>query len=146
MRRTLLCLLFVQLFTLPASMSLPTTARSDDSQEDPRLDYMLQCLGCHGTKGDARPDAGIPTMVDLVPRFLGTAEGREFLLRVPGVSQAPLSDAAVANLMNWLLTTYRSTDTPMPFAPYDAGEVARARRLEPLDVAATRARLLAGGD
>ncbi|MDP6977921.1 MAG: hypothetical protein QF570_04865 [Myxococcota bacterium] len=120
-----------------------TVAYGDDSQGDPRLDYMLQCQGCHGADGGERPSAGVPTLVDLVPRFLGSDEGREFVLRVPGVSQAPLSNEALASLMNWLLETYRSSEAAPQFTRYRASEVARARELGPFDVTATRARLLA---
>ncbi len=135
-RPALLCLLVNLVFVVSAS--------GDDSQGNPRLDYMLQCQGCHGADGGPRLDADIPTLIDLVPRFLTSEEGREFLLRVPGVSQAPLSNEAVARLMNWLLENYRSSDEAPHFTPYLASEVERARKSAPLDVAATRARLLAG--
>lgn len=115
---------------------------ADDSQGDPQLDYMLQCQGCHLASGEAVPSADVPSLIDLAPRFLGSAEGRAYLLRVPGVAQAPLSDAAVARLMNWVLTRFRSSDRAAGFEPFSEREVARARARGPMDVVATRARLL----
>ncbi len=132
----------------PASIALLVAAfatgiaAADQSQGDPRIDYMLQCQGCHGADGRPQPSADVPGLIDLVPLFLGTAEGRDYLVRVPGVSQAPLGDAAIARLMNWVLTNMRSTKEPVAFEPYTAEEVARSRARGPLDVAATRARLL----
>jgi len=124
------------------SGALASPAPADQSQGDPRLDYMLQCQGCHGAEGHAQPEADIPSLIDLAPRFLPSDEGRDYLLRVPGVMQAPLSDKALARLMNWVLGRFTRREPPTGFAPYTAAEVSRARERGPIDVAKTRARLL----
>ncbi len=126
------------------AVMLPLLASANDmSQGDPQLDYMLQCQGCHLADGRAIPEAGIPTMNDLADRFFGAPGGRDFLVQVPGSSQAPLSDRALASLMNWMLERFQTRTPRQPIRPYTEEEVARARARTPIDVTATRARLLA---
>jgi hypothetical protein len=50
--------------------------------------------------------------------------GRDYLLRVPGVAQAPLSDERLAHLLNWILGEFG--DAP-PTPRFSAAEVAKAR-------------------
>lgn len=120
-------------------VTLPVHAQS---QGDPRLDYMLQCQGCHREDGTGRPDVGVPTIVGLAERFLAKPGGRAYLVQVPGVSQAPLDDHALAQLLNWLLTRYAGHEPPSSFERYTEREVAMHRRNTPIDVVAARARLL----
>ena len=114
------------------------------SQGDPALDYILQCQGCHLSDGTGSDSAGVPRMAGFVGRFLGVEGGRAYLVQVPGVAQAPLSDAALARLLNWMLLRFSAEELPKPFLPYSASEVERHRRQPALDVAATRRALLAG--
>ena len=113
------------------------------SQGDPQLDYMLQCQGCHLEDGTGKPDVGVPTMVGLAERFLAVPGGRAYLVQVPGVNQAPLDDRAIAELMNWLLVRYRGSGPEHLAQPYTEDEVATLRSKTPIDVAATRAGLVA---
>jgi mono/diheme cytochrome c family protein len=93
---------------------------------EPRVDYMLQCQGCHGAEGHGAPGT-VPSLAG-VGRFLAVPGGREYLVRVPGSSQSALDDADLAAVLNWMI---RSFD-PRDFVPYTAEEVARVRR-PPLD-------------
>jgi hypothetical protein len=68
--------------------------------------------------------------------------GRAYLVQVPGVAQAPLDDRAIASLMNWILERYRSDPDQPAFTRYSEKEVAGYRAKGPIDVAATRARLV----
>jgi cytochrome c553 len=112
------------------------------SQGDPQLDYMLQCQGCHGADGNGTPAVGVPTLIGLADRFLELPEGRAYLVGVPGVTQAPLDNRAIANLMNWILRRYAADPAEVAFKPYSEEEVAAHRAKVPIDVVATRARLL----
>ena len=120
--------------------------RSDTAPERgqgaPQLDYMLQCQGCHLADGSGTEQAGIPTIIGLASRFLDFPEGRAYLVQVPGVSQAPLDDRAIAELMNWILERYPSDGDTRAFEPYTEKEVASYRAKGPIDVVATRARLV----
>jgi hypothetical protein len=92
---------------------------ADDAQ--PRFDYLLNCAGCH--RMDASGSASIPPLTRIAP-FLATPRGRAYLVRVPGVAQAPLSDQRLAALLNWALDEFGGANG---FAPYTAAEVASLR-------------------
>lgn len=92
-----------------------------------RVDYMLKCQGCH------RPDGGgdsvsNPPMNGKVARFLLVPGGREFLVRVPGVSTVDLDDARLAQVLNWTLYRFDRSNLPIGFRPYDASELAKLRK------------------
>jgi hypothetical protein len=106
-----------------------------------RTDYMLNCQGCHLPDGRGYPGK-VPDMRGIVGRFTSVPGGREFLVRVPGAANAPLSDARLARLMNWLLREYAATELPRDFVPFDAAEVGRLRRQPLTDVQGERLRLL----
>jgi hypothetical protein len=61
---------------------------------------------------------------------------------VPGVAQAQLDDATLAALLNWIFRHFDPDHVPASFAPYDAAEVARLRRVPLTDVDGVRARLV----
>lgn len=105
------------------------------------LDYVINCQGCHLADGRATGDT-VPALSGSVARFLRVDGGREFLVQVPGVAQAPLDDAATAGVLNWLLRRFDPQHLPVEFVPYSAGEVGRLRRSPLTDVERTRRRLL----
>lgn len=102
--------------------------------------YVLNCSGCHGLDGAGAID--VPDMRRL-GRFLQLDGGREFIVKVPGVMNAGMSDAQIAEVTNWLLATFALDSLPPGHRPYEAGEIAQARRTPLLDVAAARAALIA---
>jgi hypothetical protein len=108
----------------------------------PALDYALNCQGCHRADGTGTPGS-VPALAGSVGRFLRVAGGREYLARVPGVAQAPLDDAAVARLLNWMLERFDKDDLPHDFVPYAADEVGRLRTSPLTDVERVRRELLA---
>jgi hypothetical protein len=112
---------------------------------DPALDYMLNCQGCHRADGAATPGS-VPALAGSVARFLGVPGGREFLVQVPGVSQAALDDVALAALMNWLVERFDGAHVPPGFRPYTAAEIGALRRTPLTDVDGVRARLVAAMD
>lgn len=107
---------------------------------------MLHCQGCHLSDGRGFPGR-VPGLRDLT-RFARTAEGRAYLVRVPGVAQADLDDARVAALLDWVLANLGDdTADPPDVARFSAEEVARARGVPVADLAALRRAVLeaAGG-
>lgn len=103
--------------------------------ESPRVNYMLQCQGCHGSDGRGAP--GTVPSFEGVGRFLAAPGGREYLVRVPGSSQSALDDAELAEVLNWMIREF----DPRDFAPYTADEVSRVRRPPLDDVEAVRREL-----
>ena len=108
---------------------------------DPRVDYMLNCRGCHGPDGAGAPGAA-PSFRGQLAKFLWVPGGREYLVQVPGVAQAPLDDASLARVLNWMLERFDPTHVPAGFVPYAADEVGRLRAHPLTDVEGVRRRLL----
>jgi hypothetical protein len=86
-------------------------------------------------------------MAGFVARFLQVPGGREYLARVPGVATAALSDADLAEVLNWSLARFDPAHLPADFKPYTAAEIGRLRS-KPLraEASAMRARLVAEFD
>ncbi|HZR01871.1 MAG TPA: cytochrome c [Burkholderiales bacterium] len=99
-------------------------------------DYSRNCQGCHGHLGYSVEE--IPVLKDRVGYFTRTPAGRAYLVRVPNVAQAHLSDERLARLLNWMLATYSPAQLPRDFVPYTAEEVNRLRREHPPSVVQLR--------
>jgi cytochrome c553 len=93
-------------------------------------DYLRHCMGCHGKDGLGVPPA-VPRLLGFMGYYARSAEGRAYLVRVPGVANASLDDARLAALLNWTLLTYSAAELPREFEPFTAKEVSilRAQRL-----------------
>jgi mono/diheme cytochrome c family protein len=107
----------------------------------PEVEFALNCQGCHRVDGSGTPDT-VPALADSVARFLAVPGGRDYLIQVPGVAQAPLGDADLAGVVNWMLTRFDQAHLPKAFAPYTADEVGRLRRDPLVDIEKVRATLM----
>lgn len=106
-----------------------------------RRDWVLNCMGCHTADGRGIPGK-VPPLRDSLGHFVSLKDGREFIMRVPGASNSALSDAELANVLNWVLGTMNTQSRPAALAPFTADEVAAHRRPALTDVARVRARLV----
>lgn len=92
--------------------------------------YRLHCSGCHGPDGRGAPPT-TPSLHDLagVARAPG---GREYLARVPGVAQAPVSDEALADLLAWVLREFSGAAVDPPYTASEIGDLRRKPLRDPL--------------
>jgi len=127
----------IVLVAATASAERPADGRAEPSA---REDYVLNCSGCHRVSG-AGVAGAVPALVAL-DRVAADDEGRIYLVRAPGVAQAPLSDARLARLLNWLVATFGEAGRP-PSPRYTAGEVGRLRTSPLRAPAAARERITA---
>jgi predicted amidohydrolase YtcJ len=105
------------------------------AQASPEQDYMLHCMGCHGTQ--AQGVAGkVPPLANSLGRFMRTAEGRNYVLRVPGAANSALSDHQLAAVLNWLAGRFDASGADL--APFTSEEVSRLRHEPLLSVGAAR--------
>ena len=104
--------------------------------------YRLHCQGCHGPEASGSRNGEVPAMRGFIGHFLKVDGGRAFLVRVPGSANAGLTDAALAELLNWLLASMSAEQTPADFVPYRAEEVASWRQAPLQDPAAERLTLI----
>ena len=93
----------------------------------PRINYLLYCTGCHAADGAGKPP-NVPSLRDELGRMISVPEMRSYLVRIPGASQAPISDADLTDIINWLLREFNSNTLPANFEEYTIDEVSNARR------------------
>jgi len=90
-------------------------------------DYVLRCQGCHGADGQGAPHK-VPAIRESLPKLMRLADGRDFLLRVPGATNSPLTDAELADVLNWLALRFRDASSPAELPRFSAADVSAARR------------------
>jgi mono/diheme cytochrome c family protein len=124
------------LAAIAAGVAIGTATPAPATEDDARLrhDYLLSCGGCHELDGSG--SARVPSLRGL-DRLLARPGGRDYVLRVPGVASAPLSDARLAALLDWIFVHF---DNHVD-ARFTAAEVARARAEPLVDPKAARAAL-----
>ena len=114
-----------------ASLTLGTAFAS------PGEDYMLYCMGCHGAEGQGVPGK-IPPLAHSLARYMRTAAGRDYVLRVPGAASSVLSDAQLAAVLNWVAAQFNAGELAANVVPFTTDEVAHSRHTPLADVLATR--------
>jgi mono/diheme cytochrome c family protein len=118
-------------------------AAAQPAVTNPRSLYVLHCAGCHGMDASGVPGQGVPSMRGALGHFMKSPEGRAFLLQVPGVNNAGLTDAQIALVTNWMVQQFSADTAPPGWPAYTAAEVAAAKAHRPADVAQARAALVA---
>ena len=100
----------------------------------PAEDYSRHCQGCHGHVGVSVTE--MPRLRDRVGYFLHTPAGRAYIVQVPNVLQAHLSDERLAGMLNWVVREFSAAQLPAGFTPYTADEIAalRAERIPSVPV------------
>jgi mono/diheme cytochrome c family protein len=99
--------------------------------------YTLNCWGCHKPRAEGIPGT-VPRLADSMANFLRVPGGREYLVEVPGVAASALSNAEIAEVLNWLLVTFNKAEMPPDFKPYTAAEIARYRPHQLIRITETR--------
>lgn len=110
--------------------------------EPGKQNYMLRCAGCHLVDGAGSPDVGIPDLRGNVGLFLNSEEGRQFLIKVPGVAHAPLSDKEITLVVHWMLKNFSANEIPADFQQYTTEEVRQYRNNQPGDVMGMRKKVV----
>lgn len=127
---------------LPLSILLLAVAaapgHAGNTASSPRSNYVLHCSGCHGMKGLGTVEGGIPAFPGSVGHIVGTETGRTYVMHVPGVTGNSMSDAQIAEVMNYILDEWSEGG-----AHFTAEEVARRRSIPIGDVVAYRRKVVA---
>jgi hypothetical protein len=119
-------------------LALTSFALSSESKQQPEINYLQFCQGCHRADGSGSRSNDVPDLRGSVGNFLYLKEGRDFLVQVAGVAQAPISDVELAELMNWTLYKFGASEMPDLFVPYDAEEVQKLRMNRPTNTSIIR--------
>jgi len=130
------------LAALVAGLTASVAVASRVAAFSPDVDYAVHCQGCHLADGAGTPGS-VPPLAGSVGKLLRVPGGRAFVVQVPGVSTAPVDDAALAAIVNWMLERFGKDDLPPDFVPYTAAEVGTLRKTPLTDVDTVRARIMA---
>ena len=84
----------------------------------------------------------MPSIRRSLALFSAFPAGRDFVIRVPGVAQSPLSDRDTAALLNWMIRNLSDLPVPPQFAEYSAAEVQTLRGHPLAQVKALRERMM----
>ena len=112
------------------------------AEQPPAVNYMLHCMGCHLADGSGGPP-DVPDVRGEMGRLLAVEGGRQYLVQVPGAAQAPVSDAELAGIVNYMLESFNGETLPEDYRPLTEDEVAGWRKDWLPDVSAVR-RVLIG--
>lgn len=126
-----------------AILALALAAPVIAAERSAHVNYVLRCLGCHLEDGSGLPSAGIPDFVGKVGVFGNTPQGRAYLFHVPGVINSGLSNAELADLLNYIMELYAGASLPDPWVPFTPEEVAVLRAEDIGNVVAYRRKLAA---
>ncbi|MDG1708446.1 MAG: hypothetical protein P8H03_06770 [Emcibacteraceae bacterium] len=110
----------VSFFAILLSIFVQNSYAQDLSRE--QYNWMLNCQGCHGAEGKVAA-IDTPVINDSVGRFLNVEGGREYLVSVPGVVNAPISDKDKADLMTWIINSFDPDHKPNDFKPFTEEEM-----------------------
>jgi hypothetical protein len=116
----------------------PVLTPRQDPAEQARVDYVLHCSGCHFLHGEGAEAGGIPRVRDQLGYFLTLPEGRAYLMQVPGLLAAGLSDERSAGVVNWMIDYFSGPSRPAAFEPYTADAARRYRLEKTADIIGTR--------
>lgn len=116
----------------------PTVAQ----ERSPHANYVLRCAGCHAMDGSGHPAGGIPDFRNLVGAFARDETGRTYLMHVPGVIGASLSDTEIAAVLNYIMDNWGGDSVPTGFVPFTGAEVGVLRAENIGDVVAYRRKLV----
>lgn len=96
------------------------------NEQRAKSNYQIFCQGCHSPDGSG--NRGVPQMRGELGDFLLFQEGREFLVRVPGSANASLNNQELAELLNWMITTFGEKSIPSNWQHYTREEVEKLRK------------------
>jgi mono/diheme cytochrome c family protein len=113
----------------------------DAALAGPAQDYTLHCMGCHGATAQGVPGK-VPPLAHSLARFMNNADGRRYVLRVPGAANSMLSDAQLAAVLNWVVAKFDAGELAGATPQFAEQEVAANRHIPMAGVLATRAEVL----
>lgn len=102
-------------------LALPVLAAS------PRTNYLLYCSGCHLVNGEGN-QPNVPTLHKELGRMMEVSAMREYLVRIPGSAQAPITDQELTDVINWVLEQWNTDTLPKDFQMLTLEEVTAARK------------------
>lgn len=89
--------------------------------------YMLHCSGCHGRDGAGSKTGRVPRFLGVIGPIAGEPEGRRYLVLVPGVANAGLSNADTARVLNYVVEEWGEGARRRAYTPAEVGAIRKSR-------------------
>ena len=116
-----------------------TAAGHAERLSQAQINYMLQCQGCHKANAKGTPP-DTPDMTEYGAAFMQSEAGRAYWTSVPGAANSPLSDAELADVLNYIAISIIGAKD---ITPYTESEISLYRSQKMQDVYAVRDQLIA---
>lgn len=100
-------------------------------------DYILNCSGCHTRSGEGTVNGGIPAFPNSIQYIAGLENGRTYMVHVPGVISNDMTDAEIADVLNYILDQWGEGE-----GHFSAAEVTARRAKKIGDVVVYRRRVV----
>ena len=113
----------------------------DASAENATTLYLLHCSGCHGTDGARSKVGRIPPFPGFIGPIARATNGRTYVVLVPGVENAALSDSDTAGVLNFVLGNWSGEQGGIPLFSTEEVRGIRAKKID--DIAAMRREIAA---
>lgn len=130
----------MRVLTFVLALWVSLLAHADDAARA-KQNYQLNCMGCHAEDGKGL-EGQVPSLHGTLSKISSAPQGRDYVLRVPGVTQSLLSPAEVAEVLNWAILQFSDVEVAKQVRPFTAAEVAKARSQPLLEISTTRAKVL----
>ena len=130
----------MRVLILAFALCVALAARADDAARA-KQHYQLHCMGCHGEDGRGL-EGQVPSLHGTLATISSAPSGRDYVLRVPGVTQSLLTPAEVAEVLNWAILQFSDSRAAKHVKPFTAAEVANARSQPLLEISTIRAKVL----
>ncbi len=138
----------ISIAALLAVLPFAQSRGADEKMSPGQLSYTEGCGGCHGLSGVSATHL-VPPLKDSVGQFFCTREGREYIIRLPNVAFANMSDDRLAQVMNFVMFGLGGNSVPAgpQASPYTPDEIHRLRAnpLKATDLIEARSVVLAKG-
>jgi mono/diheme cytochrome c family protein len=121
----------LQLSSAVADVPAPNATASIPAINHTVSNYLQSCGGCHGIQGTSAIGL-VPQLRDRVGWFLCTPDGRNYIVQLPDVAFAGVSDQELADVLNFMMFELGGPSTPKSAKPYSAAEVKQLRENTPL--------------
>jgi len=132
--------LIVGVFAVLLSLTVQTVSAKEINDARAKFNYQMFCQGCHTPDGTGGKDT--PKIKNHIGNFLGTQEGREYLVRVPGSANSTLDNAQLAEVLNWIIVELGGESVPKNMQYYREEEVAELRKNPLFEVTEYRKQLV----
>jgi cytochrome c2/mono/diheme cytochrome c family protein len=100
---------------------------NDAVAQRPETNFRLNCSGCHLEDGSGKAGL-VPALAGSIGTVFSVAGGREYIGRIPGVTNSFMNDEELSEVLNWMLQKFDPQHLPSDFRPYTAAEVGRLRK------------------